>query len=79
MNVLEIDNVSASYGKQEVIRGVSLAVDVGQWFCLLGPNGVGKSTLLHCVSGRLPLTTGDIRIGGQSLARSRTAAKRCLG
>jgi ABC-2 type transport system ATP-binding protein len=76
MNVLEVDNVYARYGNHEVLKGVSLNVSRGQWFCLLGPNGVGKSTLLHCIAGRLDVTVGEVRISGHS---SPAAAKRRLG
>jgi ABC-2 type transport system ATP-binding protein len=76
MHVLEIDNLHVHYGKQEVLHGVSLQVVRGQWFCLLGPNGVGKTTLLHCVVGRVPATSGTVRIAGHS---SSPAAKRRLG
>lgn len=79
MNALDVVDVHARYGKHEVLRGVSLAVARGQWFCLLGPNGVGKSTLLHCLSGRLVPASGTIRIGGSSLDASPAAAKRRLG
>jgi ABC-2 type transport system ATP-binding protein len=76
MNVLEVKNVRARYGDHEVLRGVSLEVSRGQWFCLLGPNGVGKSTLLHCIAGRLDAASGQIRISGHS---SSAAAKSRLG
>jgi ABC-2 type transport system ATP-binding protein len=79
MSVLEIVDLHARYGKREVLRGVSLEVALGRWFCLLGPNGVGKSTLLHCVSGRLAPASGTIRITGQLLAAAPAAAKRQLG
>ncbi len=75
MNVLEVENVHARYGDHEVLRGVNLQVSRGQWVCLLGPNGVGKSTLLHCIAGRLDAASGDIRISGHSSS----AAKRRLG
>jgi ABC-2 type transport system ATP-binding protein len=55
---------------------VSLQVSRGQWVCLLGPNGVGKRTLSHCIAGRLGPTRGQVRISGHS---SPTAAKRRLG
>ena len=79
MNVLEIVDLHARYGKREVLRGVSFEVARGKWFCLLGPNGVGKSTLLHCVVGRLAPTSGTIHIAGESLAAAPAAAKRQLG
>lgn len=75
MNVLEVESVHARFGEHEVLRGVSLQVARGEWFCLLGPNGVGKSTLLHCIAGRLDPASGEVRISG----KSGSAAKRRLG
>ena len=75
MNVLDVESVHARFGDHEVLRGVSLQVARGEWFCLLGPNGVGKSTLLHCIVGRLDPASGEVRISG----KSGSAAKRRLG
>jgi ABC-2 type transport system ATP-binding protein len=77
--VLDIRDVHARYGKLEVLRGVTLQVRTGQWFCLLGPNGVGKSTLLHCVAARLQPSAGDISICGHSVRAHTVEAKRKLG
>jgi ABC-2 type transport system ATP-binding protein len=79
MPVLEIENLRARYGDHEVLSGVTLKVERGEWFCLLGPNGVGKSTLLHCIASRLRPTSGDVRISGYSLATAPAAAKGRLG
>ena len=79
MHVLEIENLHARYGRHEVLNGVALRVDLGEWFCLLGPNGVGKSTLLHCIAGRLQPTSGDVRISGHPLATASAPAKARLG
>ena len=79
MHVLEIENLHARYGRHEVLRGVTLQVARGEWFCLLGPNGVGKSTLLHCIAGRLEPAAGDVRIAAQSLSALPAEAKRRLG
>ncbi len=79
MNVLEINDLHARYGEQEVLDGVNLQVSCGEWFCLLGPNGVGKTTLLHCIAGRLEVASGDVRITGHSLSTAPAAAKRSLG
>jgi ABC-2 type transport system ATP-binding protein len=76
---LDIRDVHARYGKLEVLRGVTLQVRTGQWFCLLGPNGVGKSTLLHCVAGRLVPSAGDILVCGHSVRTQIIDAKRKLG
>ena len=77
--VLDIRDVHARYGKLEVLRGVTLQIRTGQWFCLLGPNGVGKSTLLHCVAARLVSSAGDILVCGHSVRTQTVDAKRKLG
>jgi ABC-type multidrug transport system ATPase subunit len=64
VDVLEIDDVHARYGKKEVLRGVSLRIAAGHWFCLLGPNGVGKSTLLLALLGRPRLIVFDEAFNG---------------
>jgi ABC-2 type transport system ATP-binding protein len=76
---LDIRDVQARYGKHEVLRGVTLQLRIGQWFCLLGPNGVGKSTLLHCVAGRLAPSAGEIVVCGHSVLTHAVDAKRKLG
>lgn len=77
--VLEVRDVHARYGRREVLKGVSLQVRRGEWFCLLGPNGVGKSTLLHCIGGRLTPAGGEVRICGSVVATHAPEAKRPLG
>jgi ABC-2 type transport system ATP-binding protein len=76
---LEIRGLRAGYGPRVVIEEVSLAVEAGDWFVLMGPNGCGKSTLLDCVAGRLVPAAGDIRIAGISLSADPANAKRNLG
>jgi ABC-2 type transport system ATP-binding protein len=77
--VLEISGVRAKYGVHEVLRGVELRIARGEWFCLLGPNGVGKSTLLNCVSGRMRFDAGHIEVCNRSMATHAIDAKRRLG
>lgn len=77
--VLDVRQVHAKYGKREVLCGVSLQAPAGEWFCLLGPNGVGKSTLLRCIGGALAPTSGDLLIAGHSIIAEPLAAKRHLG
>jgi ABC-2 type transport system ATP-binding protein len=77
--MLDVRRVHARYGKHEVLAGVSLQVPAGEWFCLLGPNGVGKSTLLRCIGGALRPTSGDLLIAGHSIMTEPLAAKRRLG
>ena len=55
-------DVRKSYGSQEVIHGVSITIQDGEFVILVGPSGCGKSTLLRMIAGLEPITSGDIRI-----------------
>ena len=63
MASVEIVDVRKSYGDQEVIHGVSIAIANGEFVALVGPSGCGKSTLLRMIAGLEEITGGDIRIG----------------
>ncbi len=65
---LEIDDVHVAYGRTEVVFGVTLDVPAGSLVCLMGRNGVGKTTLLNAVMGLLPLRSGTVRLDGRDLA-----------
>jgi urea transport system ATP-binding protein len=69
---LEIRNIDVAYGRTQVLFGASLDVPDGSLTCLMGRNGVGKSTLLHAVVGLLPLRSGEVLIDGASTARVST-------
>jgi branched-chain amino acid transport system ATP-binding protein len=64
---LELKDVRKSFGKSEIIRGANLAVPKGERFAIIGPNGAGKSTLFNLISGRFPVSSGDIRLNGESI------------
>jgi branched-chain amino acid transport system ATP-binding protein len=61
---LELRDVRKSFGKTEIIRGVSLKVNAGERVAIIGPNGAGKSTLFNLVSGRLAPSSGEILLDG---------------
>lgn len=67
MALLEIDAITAGYHGQPVLRGVNLAVADGATVGIIGPNGHGKTTLLNCISGLLPVMSGEIRFDGKSI------------
>jgi len=64
---LELKNLHKSFGKTEIIRGAQLAVTVGERVAVIGPNGAGKSTLFNLISGRLPLTSGQVLLHGERI------------
>ncbi|MGB9673067.1 MAG: ABC transporter ATP-binding protein [Anaerolineales bacterium] len=65
--MLEIENISASYGAITALRGVSLNIQKGELVALIGVNGAGKSTLLKTVAGVMRPTQGKITFEGESL------------
>ena len=75
---LEVRNLSFAYGTHPVLRDVSFTLDKGEFLSVLGPNGVGKSTLFRCILGRLEGYGGTITSGGDDLKQMprREAARR---
>ena len=65
--MLEIDGLHAGYGEIEVLRGVDLAVKVGEIVALIGANGAGKTTLAKTLAGLLPARNGRILFAGQPI------------
>lgn len=64
MAQLTIDRVSKTFGKQDVLKDVSLDIDDGAFLVLVGPSGCGKSTLLNMVAGLIDLSSGEIHLDG---------------
>jgi branched-chain amino acid transport system ATP-binding protein len=65
--VLEVKGITAGYGPITVLRGVDFRAEPGQITCLMGRNGVGKSTFLKCLMGLVSASQGTIRLDGVSL------------
>jgi urea transport system ATP-binding protein len=65
--MLTISGLNQYYGSSHTLRDVSFDVPMGQCTALLGRNGVGKTTLLRCLMGVLPIRSGSITFGGQEL------------
>lgn len=68
MSLLELRDIQAGYGVQTVLRGLSLALQPGEFAALIGPNGHGKTTLLRVISGLVRLRGGQMQLEGQSIA-----------
>ena len=69
MTDLVVDALEVRYGAVPAVRGVSFEVKPGEIVGLIGPNGAGKSSTLHAIMGAVPMSRGDVRLGGTSLAR----------
>jgi branched-chain amino acid transport system ATP-binding protein len=64
---LELRDLHKRFGKTEIIRGASLAVQPGERVAIIGPNGAGKSTLFNLISGRFQPTSGEVRLHGERI------------
>ncbi|HNI84476.1 MAG: ABC transporter ATP-binding protein [Rubrivivax sp.] len=64
---LQLKDVRKSFGKTEIIRGVSMSVQPGERVGVIGPNGAGKSTLFNLISGRFAPSSGEILLKGQRI------------
>jgi urea transport system ATP-binding protein len=67
--MLEVEKVDLHYGAAIALRQVSIRVDVGAVTCLLGRNGVGKTSMLRAIVGAHPISAGAIRWEGQEISR----------
>ncbi|MBU2532027.1 MAG: ATP-binding cassette domain-containing protein, partial [Alphaproteobacteria bacterium] len=63
MASLTIESVRKNFGVVEVIHGVDIFIDNGEFVALVGPSGCGKSTLLRMIAGLESISQGEIRIG----------------
>lgn len=69
---LTLENVNAYYGESHILRNVSFTIDPGEVVCLMGRNGVGKTTTLKTLTGLLPVRGGKITFDGAEITHDRT-------
>jgi urea transport system ATP-binding protein len=79
MTMLCVENLSLHYGAAQALRGISVTAEVGEVTCVLGRNGVGKTSLLRAVTGQRPISGGSIRFGGKDISRLRPFERAELG
>jgi len=77
--LLELTGIQQYYGGSHILREVSVQVPAGSCTCLMGRNGVGKTTLLKVIMGLLPARAGSIRFAGQDLSRADTRERARIG
>jgi branched-chain amino acid transport system ATP-binding protein len=66
-SALQLLDLHKRFGATPIIRGVNLDVIQGERHAIIGPNGAGKSTLFHLISGRFPVTSGQVLLKGESI------------
>jgi iron complex transport system ATP-binding protein len=67
--IIELKNVSCGYGNKAVLNDFSAKISSGEIYCLLGPNGIGKTTLFKTILGLLPALSGTISIDNKDVSR----------
>lgn len=70
--LLNISRLQSGYGSSQILRDVSLSIEQGEIVCLLGRNGVGKSTLLKTLTGLIKASAGSLQLQGQDITRMPT-------
>ena len=66
MNLIEIKDLTKSYGKKQALKDINLTIEPGNIYGLLGPNGSGKTTLIKIINNLLTPTSGEIKIKGNT-------------
>lgn len=77
--MLSVENLSLHYGAAQALRGVSVTAEVGEVTCVLGRNGVGKTSLLRAVTGQRPITGGTVRLDGKDISHLKPFERAELG
>lgn len=67
--MLEVQDVNLFYGAAQALRGVSVVAEPGKVTCVLGRNGVGKTSLMRAIVGQAPVASGAIRFNGEDITR----------
>ncbi len=78
-NMLQVSDLNVYYGESHILRGVDLSVSAGQMVCLIGRNGVGKTTMLKTLMGLLQPRSGTISFGGESIVSKLTHQRAKMG
>jgi urea transport system ATP-binding protein len=69
---LAVEQINAYYGESHILRNVSFTIEPGEVVCLMGRNGMGKTTTLKTLTGLLPARSGTIRFAGREITHERT-------
>ncbi|BBX32340.1 branched-chain amino acid ABC transporter ATP-binding protein LivF [Mycolicibacterium mageritense DSM 44476 = CIP 104973] len=81
MSLLDVENLTSGYGRNNIIRGVTLSAEHGSITAIIGPNGAGKTTLVQTIAGVVDARGGSATLDGQNLEgmSARARARRGLG
>ena len=67
--MIQLKDINQLYGGTQILWDLNLDITEGSCTCIMGRNGVGKTTLLKCLMGLLPVTSGELQLGGEDFTR----------
>lgn len=79
MKIIELNNLTKTYGDSTVVNSIDLEINEGEIFGFIGPNGAGKSTSISMMSAQLNPTSGTIKIDGELIANNNDSIKNKIG
>jgi phospholipid/cholesterol/gamma-HCH transport system ATP-binding protein len=77
--MIEIEGLDLAFGSRQVLKGINLSVDSGEIVALMGSSGGGKTTLLRCISGLLPIKNGKVTLDGVDVRNDPELARHRMG
>lgn len=77
--MLDVKNLSKSYGDKNAVRDISFCVNKGEILGLLGPNGAGKSTTMNMITGYISMSGGSVEVNGVDVLENPIEAKKMIG
>ena len=79
MSLIQISGLKGGYGGEDIVKGIEVNLDKGDFAVIIGPNGAGKSTFLKMVAGLVGYHSGTIQMNGQTLASGDARALSAAG
>lgn len=77
--MIAVSSLKKSFGEKAILKGIDLFVAEGEILAVMGSSGGGKTTLLRCIAGLIPLTEGDIKVDGIDVSKDPERARRAMG
>lgn len=77
--MIKFENINQLYGGSQILWDLNLDIEKGSCTCLMGRNGVGKTTLLKCLMGLLPVASGNITVNGEDITKDSAEARAYKG
>ena len=72
-SIIDVEGLSFGYGDRTVLHDISFRIDEPGFYCIIGPNGVGKSTLIRCVTGHIAPDSGSVKVFGKDVREYKLA------